>query len=188
MMLALHRPRTHPPKAEITRLRRIVVKRVPARAAAPRVPVRLVRGHHARRRRQIHRIATIIRLQRPAERPAAPAVRSALVCGTVAPVRAQAQLMLVVVAVARRAVVGLVADMGVPGGVRVEGAEAAASATRAGGRALVGAGGGAVVVTALELGDLVAEPALEAASARGGAVGVVGVAAEGDAGREGRRG
>lgn len=57
---------------------------------------------------------------------------------------------------------------------------------RDGGRALVCAGGGALVVAVLELRDLVVDPAFDAARARGRAVGGGGgFAVEGNEGREG---
>lgn len=107
----------------------------------------------------------------------------ALVRSAIASVGAQAQLVLLVVS--GRAVVGLVADMGVPGGVGVEGAEAGSAWIGAAGDggAFVSAGGGAVVAV-LELCDLVAEPALDAAGARGGAAESVGSTAEGYEGGE----
>lgn len=98
----------------------------------------------------------------------------------------KAQLLLLIVP-SRSVVVGLVADPGVPGLVRVERAEAAAPApARARGATLVRAGGGPVVAL-LELADLVVEPADDAAWCRGRrAVGVgFGFVEEGDKGGEG---
>lgn len=101
----------------------------------------------------------------------------ALVRSAIPSIGAQAELVLLVVS--GRAVVRLVADVRVPGCVGIERAKAAAACVgpAGDGGAFVGAGGGAVVAV-LELCDLVAEPALDAAGARGGAV-RVGFAAEG---------
>lgn len=177
-MIALHRPRTHPSKADVTRLGSIVIKRIPAHStAAP-----LLTG----RCRKIHRIAIWLRTraQRAAQRSAPAAMRRALIRSAIAPVRSHAQLVLLGVI---PAIVGLDAHARVPSCVRVKRAVLDVRAAGEGGPALVRAGCGAVVVVAiLEFCDLVAEPALYAAWAWGGAVGRwVGVVAEGNEGGEG---
>lgn len=93
----------------------------------------------------------------------------ALIRSAIATVGTQAQFVLLVVS--GWAVVRLVADVRVPGSVGIKGAEAAAACVAATGDrgTFVGAGGGAVVAI-LEFGDLVAQPALDAAGPWSGAV------------------
>lgn len=154
VMLALHGPRANPPQTEIARLRSVIVKRI-SPYTAPRI---ILFGCHTRCSRQVHRVALLA--QGPTQR-SSPTTMRALIRSAIASVGAQAQFVLLVVA--GRAVVRLVADVRVPGSVGIEGAESAATCVAAAGDggAFVGAGGGAVVAV-FELGDLVAKPALDA--------------------------
>lgn len=140
-MLALHWPRTHPPKAEVTRLGGIVIKRIAptTTTSLPSSPLKPALGRHPRRGRQVHRIA----LAGPMRRAT---VRSTLLPAPIGSRRrgpVQAQLLLFIVP-AGPVVVRLVADARVPGLVWVERAEPSSTARRGGG-ALVRTCCGAVV-------------------------------------------
>lgn len=152
-MLSIHWPRAHTSQVNVTRLR-IIIKRIPRRPP----PLSILRTH-PRRRRQIHRIAvrpqpTTTMIRRVAAHTTPIRSTAAIVVVDVA-AAVQSQLLLLIVAARPTKVVRLVADARVPRLVWVERAEAAAAAgVGCAGRALVGAGGGAVVAV-LELACLV---------------------------------